>query len=38
VDADAYLFSDDYETIKLLNQLKNGLLYNLDFRKEHQDD
>ena len=34
---DAYLFPDRHETIKLLRQLKNGLIYNVDFREEYQD-
>ena len=38
IEMNAFLFPDNYETIKLLNQLKNGLLYNVDFREEHQDD
>lgn len=33
----AFLFPDNYETIKLLKQLKNGHVYNVDFREEHQD-
>jgi len=33
----AYLFPDNHETVKLLHQLKNGLIYNVDFRKEYQD-
>ena len=33
----AYLFPDNYETIKLLNQLKNGYIFNVDFREEYQD-
>lgn len=33
----AYLFPDNYETVKLFKQLKKGHLYNLDFREEHQD-
>jgi DNA invertase Pin-like site-specific DNA recombinase len=37
IEANAYLFPDNYETMKLLNQLKNGHLYNVDFREEHQD-
>jgi uncharacterized protein YdeI (YjbR/CyaY-like superfamily) len=34
---EAYLFPDNHETIKLLRQLKNGHIYNVDFRKEYQD-
>jgi len=34
---DAYLFRDDHETMKLFRQLKNGHIYNVDFRKEYQD-
>ncbi|MGD0466246.1 MAG: recombinase family protein [Gammaproteobacteria bacterium] len=34
---DTYLFPDRHETIKLLRQLKNGLIYNVDFREEYQD-
>ena len=34
---DAYLFPDNHKTIKLLNQLKNGLIFNVDFREEYQD-
>ena len=34
---DAYLFPDRNETIKLLRQLKNGLIYDVDFREEYQD-
>ncbi len=37
IEFDAYLFSDKHETIKLLRQLKNGLIYNVDFREEYQD-
>jgi len=37
IEANAYLFPDEHETIKQLNQLKNGQLYSVDFRKEHQD-
>ncbi len=37
IEENAYLFPDSYETIKLLKQLKNGHLYEVDFRKEHQD-
>jgi hypothetical protein len=33
----AYLFPDNYEVIKLLNQLKNGSIFNVDFREEYQD-
>jgi len=33
----AYLFPDNHETVKLFHQLKNGLIYNVDFRKEYQD-
>jgi DNA invertase Pin-like site-specific DNA recombinase len=33
----AYLFPDTYEVIKLLNQLKNGYIYDVDFREEYQD-
>lgn len=33
----AYLFADNYETIKLFNQLKNGQLHSVDFREEYQD-
>jgi len=33
----SYLFPDKYETIKIFKQLKNGILYNLDFSQEHQD-
>ena len=36
-ETNAYLFPDHYETIKLFNQLKNGHLYDVDFRKEYQD-
>jgi hypothetical protein len=36
-EINAYLFPDHYETIKLFNQLKNGHLYDVDFRKEYQD-
>ena len=34
---DAYLFPDNHETVKLFHQLKKGLIYDLDFRKEYQD-
>ena len=37
VEANAYLFPDSYDTLKQFNQLKNGHLYNLDFREEYQD-
>lgn len=37
VEFNAFLFPDNYETIKLLNQLKNGHLYSVDFREEYQD-
>lgn len=33
----AYLFPDNFEVIKLLNQLKNGHIYDVDFREEYQD-
>ena len=33
----AYLFPDAHEVIKLLNQLKNGHIYDVDFREEYQD-
>lgn len=33
----AYLFPDTYEVMKLLNQLKNGHIYDVDFREEYQD-
>jgi DNA invertase Pin-like site-specific DNA recombinase len=36
-EVNAFLFPDNYETVKLLNQLKNGCLYCVDFREEHQD-
>jgi len=36
-EMNAYLFPDSYEVIKLLNQLKNGHIFNVDFREEHQD-
>ena len=36
-ELDAYLFPDKHETMKLLNQLKNGQLYSVDFREEYQD-
>ncbi|WP_440617978.1 recombinase family protein [Cysteiniphilum sp. 6C5] len=32
-----YLFPDEHETIKLFKQLKDQLLYNLDFSQEYQD-
>jgi len=34
---DAYLFLDNHKTMKLFRQLKNGHIYNVDFRKEYQD-
>lgn len=34
-EVNAYLFSDDFQTMKLLKQLKNGHLHNVDFREEH---
>lgn len=37
-EMNAYLFPDKHETMKLLNQLKNGQLYSVDFREEYQDD
>jgi DNA invertase Pin-like site-specific DNA recombinase len=36
-EIEAYLFPDSYETMKLFHQLKNGHIYNVDFRKEYQD-
>ena len=36
-EMNAYLFPDSYEAIKLLNQLKNGHIFNVDFREEYQD-
>ncbi len=33
----SYLFPEKYETIKMFKQLKNGILYNLDFSEEYQD-
>jgi len=36
-EMNAYLFPDSYEVIKLLNQLKNGHIYDVDFREEYQD-
>lgn len=37
VNSGSYLFPDKYETIKMFKQLKNNLIYDLDFREGHQD-
>lgn len=34
---EAYLFLDTHEVIKALNQLKNGHIFDVDFREEYQD-
>ena len=36
-EINAYLFPDNFEVIKLLNQLKNGHIYEVDFREEYED-